>query len=133
MKMRFSIIGLLFFSTFSFAQKSVNVSGIDIQTKPLHCSVPAEGYEADLIQLSITNNTNQVKTVSYSFELYYDGVCANCEHPEMTFTQVLQPKSKLEGVCLDRERQGLTIFDHMPAHLTKTQLTDYKILNVKVQ
>lgn len=133
MKMRLTIIGLLLFSSTSFAQKSITKAGIDIQTKPLHCNIPAEGYEADLIQLSITNTTNQVKTVTYSFELYYDGACASCDHPEMVFSQTLQPKEKLEGVCLDRNRQGLTIFDHMPAHLTKTQLTDYKIVNVTVQ
>jgi hypothetical protein len=28
---------------------------------------------------------------------------------------------------------GLTIFDHMPAHLTKTQLTDFNIKSVTVQ
>jgi hypothetical protein len=39
----------------------------------------------------------------------------------------------LQGVCLDRNNMGLTIFDHMPAHLTKTQLTDYNILHVTVQ
>jgi hypothetical protein len=133
MKMRLTIIGLLLFSATSFAQKAVNKAGIDIQTKPLHCNVPSEGYEADLIQLTITNTTNQVKTIQYSFELYYDGVCATCDHPEMVFTQTLQPQEKLEGVCLDRNRQGLTIFDHMPAHLTKTKLTDFKIVNVTVQ
>ena len=133
MKMRLTIIGLLLFSTTSFAQKAINQAGIEIQTKPLHCNVPSEGYEADLIQLTITNTTNQVKTVNYSFELHYDGACATCDQPEMIFTQTLQPKEKLEGVCLDRNHQGLTIFDHMPAHLTKTQLTDYKIVNVTVQ
>lgn len=133
MKMRLTIIGLLLFSATSFAQKAVNKAGIDIQTKPLHCNVPSEGYEADLIQLTITNTTNQVKTIQYSFELYYDGVCATCDHPEMVFTQTLQPQEKLEGVCLDHNRQGLTIFDHMPAHLTKTKLTDFKIVNVTVQ
>ena len=133
MKMRLTIIGLLLFSSTSFAQKAVNQAGIEIQTKPLHCNVPSEGYEADLIQLTITNTTNQVKTVNYSFELHYDGVCATCDHPEMIFTQTLQPKEKLEGVCLDRNHHGRTIFDHMPVHLTKTQLTDYKIVNVTVQ
>jgi hypothetical protein len=133
MKMRLTFIGLLLFSATSFAQKSVSKSGIEIQTKPLHCNVPSEGYEADLIQLTITNTTNQVKVVNYSFELYYDGNCATCGHPEMVYTQTLQPQEKLEGVCLDRNRQGLTIFDHMPAHLTKTQLTDFKIVSVTVQ
>ena len=76
MKMRLTIIGLLLFSSTSFAQKAVNQAGIEIQTKPLHCNVPSEGYEADLIQLTITNTTNQVKTVNYSFELHYDGACA---------------------------------------------------------
>ena len=133
MKMRLTIIGLLLFSATSFAQKSVSKSGIEIQTKPLHCNVPSEGYEADLIQLTITNTTNQVKVVTYSFELYYDGVCATCQQSETVYTQTLQPKEKLEGVCLDRNRQGLTIFDHMPAHLTKTQLTDFKIVGVTVQ
>lgn len=133
MKMRFTIFGLLFFSFTSFAQKAISKSGIEIQTKPLHCNVPSEGYEADLIQLTITNTTNQVKTVNYSFELYYDGACATCGHPEMIYTQTLQPNEKLEGVCLDRNHQGLTIFDHMPSHLTKTQLTTYNIVNVTVQ
>jgi hypothetical protein len=133
MNMRFTIIGLLLFSSTTFAQKEISKSGIEIQTKPLHCNVPSEGYEADLIQLTITNTTNQVKTISYSFELYYDGACATCGHPEMLFTQILQPNEKLVGVCLDRNRQGLTIFDHMPAHLTKTQLTDFNIVNVMVQ
>ena len=133
MKMRLTIVGLLLFSATSFAQKAVSKAGIEIQTKPLHCNVPSEGYEADLIQLTITNTTNQIKTVQYSFELHYDGVCATCDHPETVFTQTLQPLEKLEGVCLDRNRQGLTIFDHMPAHLTKTQLTDFNIVNVSVQ
>lgn len=131
--MRFTIIGLFFFSLTTFAQKTISNSGIEIQTKPLHCNVPSEGYEADLIRLIITNTTNQVKIVNYSFELYYDGACATCGHPEMIFTQTLQPNEKLEGVCLDRNRQGLTIFDHMPAHLTKTKLTDFNIANVTVE
>ena len=64
---------------------------------------------------------------------YHDENCATCGHEEYIYTQILQPNQTLQGVCLDRNNFGLTIFDHMPAHLTKTKLTDYNILHVTVQ
>jgi hypothetical protein len=133
MKLYTTIFSLFIGSSALFAQKSINQAGIKITTAPLHCDVPSEGYQADLISLTITNTTNEVKTVSYSFELYYDNNCATCGHDEYLYTQTLQPNQTLQGVCLDRNNMGLTIFDHMPAHLTKTQLTDYNILHVTVQ
>ena len=133
MKLYTTIFSLLIGSSALFAQKSIEQAGIKITTAPLHCDVPSEGYEADLIALTITNTTNEVKNVSYSFELYYDENCATCGHEEYIYTQILQPNQTLQGVCLDRNNFGLTIFDHMPAHLTKTKLTDYNILHVTVQ
>lgn len=132
MKLRTTLFCLLLGSGAAFAQKIVNQGGIEITTAPLHCDVPSEGYQADLIALTIVNTTNQVKIVQYSFELYYDGNCATCGHDEYFYTQTLEPKQTLTGVCLDRNHMGLTIFDHMPAHLTKTQLTDFNIQNVSV-
>jgi len=133
MKLRITFFSLLLGSSALFAQKSIDQAGIKITTAPLHCDVPSEGYQADLIALTITNTTNEVKTVSYSFELYYDNKCATCDRDEYIYTQTLQPKQALQGVCLDRKNMGLAFFDHMPAHLNKTQLTDYNILHVKVQ
>ena len=132
MKLRTTLFCLLLGSGGAFAQKTVNQGGIEITTAPLHCDVPSEGYQADLIALTIVNTTDQVKIVQYSFELYYDGNCATCGHDEYFYTQTLKPKQTLTGVCLDRNHMGLTIFDHMPAHLTKTQLTDFNIQNVSV-
>lgn len=132
MKLRTTLFSLLFGSSALFAQKTINQAGVKITTAPLHCDVPSEGYQADLVALTFTNTTNQVKTVTYSFELYYDGNCATCGHEEYLYTQTLQPLQTISGVCLDRN-PGLTIFDHMPAHLTKTQLTDFNIHNVSVQ
>lgn len=132
MKLRTILFCLLLGSGGAFAQKTLNQGGIEITTAPLHCDVPSEGYQADLIALTIVNTTNQVKVVQYSFELYYDGNCATCGHDEYLYTQTLKPKQTLTGVCLDRNNMGLTIFDHMPAHLTKTQLTDFNIQNVSV-
>jgi hypothetical protein len=57
---------MLFGSSALFAQKSIEQSGIKITTAPLHCDVPSEGYQADLIALTITNITNEVKTLSIS-------------------------------------------------------------------
>ena len=133
MKLRTTLFCLLLGSGGAFAQKTVNQGGIEITTAPLHCDVPSEGYQADLIALTIVNTTDQVKIVQYSFELHYDGNCATCGHDEYFYTQTLKPKQTLTGVCLDRNHMGLTIFDHMPAHLTKTQLTDFKIVSVTVQ
>jgi len=133
MKLRFTIFSLLLGGSSLFAQKSIDQNGIKISTAPLHCDVPSEGYEADLIALTITNTTNEIKTISYSFELYYDNNCATCGHDEYLYSQTLQPLQTLQGICLDRNNMGLTIFDHMPAHLTKTTLTDFNIKNVNVQ
>ena len=133
MKLYTTIFSLLIGSTALFAQKSINQNGVSITTAPLHCDVPSEGYQADLIALTISNTTSEVKTVSYSFELYYDENCATCGHEEYLYTQILQPNQTLTGVCLDRNNMGLTIFDHMPAHLTKTKLTDFNIKNVSIQ
>ena len=133
MKFNAFIFNLLFGSSAFFAQKAVNQNNISITTSPLHCNVPSEGYEADLIALTISNSSNEVKTVSYTFELYYDGKCATCGHDEYRYTQTLQPYQVLKGICLDRSNPGLTIFDHMPAHLTKTKLTDFNIKNVTVK
>lgn len=133
MKLYTILFSLLLVANNSFAQKSIDQSGIKITTAPLHCDVPSEGYQADLIALTVTNTTNQIKTVSYSFELYYDANCATCDQDEYRYTQTLQPNQTLQGVCLDRNNMGLTIFDHMPAHLTKTKLTDFNIINVLVQ
>ena len=77
MKLYTTLFFLLLGSSTLFAQKSVTQAGIKITSAPLHCNVPSEGYEADLIALTITNTTNEVKTVSYSFELYYDNNCAS--------------------------------------------------------
>ncbi|MEN9700163.1 MAG: hypothetical protein RLZZ301_1361 [Bacteroidota bacterium] len=132
MKINVTLLSVIFCSGLAFGQKSISKNGVTIDTKPLHCNVPSEGYEADLIQLAVVNTTNEVKTITYSFQLYYDGQCATCDQPEYVYTQVLQPKEKLEGVCLDRTNLGLTIFDHMPANLTKTQLTDFNIIHVSV-
>jgi hypothetical protein len=133
MKLRFIIFSLLLGGSSLFAQKSIDQNGIKISTAPLHCNVPSEGYEADLIALTITNTTNEIKTISYSFELYYDNNCATCGHDEYLYSQTLQPLQTLQGICLDHNNMGLTIFDHMPAHLTKTTLTDFNIKNVTVQ
>lgn len=133
MKLYTTIFGLLLGSSSLFAQQSIQQNGIKITTAPLHCDIPAEGYQADLIALTIVNTSNEVKTVSYSFELYYDDNCATCGHDEYLYTQTLQPLQTLQGVCLDRNNMGLTIFDHMPAHLTKTKLTDFNIKSVTVQ
>ena len=133
MKLHTTFFCMLLSGSALYAQKSIDQSGIKITTAPLHCEVPSEGYEADLIALTITNTTNEVKTVSYSFELYYDENCATCGHAENIYTYTLQPQQILTGVCLDRNNFGLTIFDHMPAHLTKTKLTDFNIQNVTVQ
>lgn len=132
MKLRTTLFSLLFGSSALFAQKTIDQAGVKITTAPLHCDVPSEGYQADLISLTITNTTNEVKNVSYSFELHYDGNCATCGHEEYIYTQTLQPLQTISGLCLDRNNMGLTIFDHMPAHLTKTQLTDFNIHNVTV-
>lgn len=133
MKLLTTFLGVLLASQSIFAQKSIDQAGVKISTAPLHCDVPAQGYVADLIALTITNTTNEVKTISYSFELHYDGNCATCGHDEYRYTQLLQPQETLQGICLDRNYLGLTIFDHMPAHLAATQLTDYQIRNVIVE
>ena len=133
MKLRITFFSLLLASSSFFAQKSIDQAGVKITTASLHCDVPSEGYQADLIALTIVNTTNELKTVSYSFELYYDENCATCGHDEYLYTQTLQPNQTLQGVCLDRNNMGLTIFDHMPAHLTKTKLTDFSIRSVTVQ
>ena len=49
MKLRFIIFSLLLGGSSLFAQKSIDQNGIKISTAPLHCNVPSEGYEADLI------------------------------------------------------------------------------------
>jgi hypothetical protein len=133
MKLNLSILAFCFLGFGLNAQKNIESNGIKISTKQINCTIPAQGYESDLIQLTIENETNSVKTVTYSFELYYDGECATCGHEEYTYTQILQPKEILVGECLDRTHFGLTIFHHMPAHLTKTTLTDFNIKNVVVK
>ena len=132
MKLNLTILSFCFLGFGLNAQKNVESNGIKITTNQINCNIPAEGYESDLIQLTIKNETNSVKTVSYSFELFYDGVCATCDSDEYVYTQVLQPNEVLVGECLDRNHLGLTIFHHMPAHLTKTTLTDFNIKNVVV-
>jgi hypothetical protein len=103
MKLYTTIFSLLIGSSALFAQKSINQAGIKITTAPLHCDVPSEGYQADLIALTITNTTNEVKTVSYSFELYYDNNCATCGHDEYLYTN-FTTESNLAR-CLPRPQQ----------------------------
>jgi hypothetical protein len=133
MKLNLSILAVCFLGFGLNAQKNIESNGIKITTKQINCNIPSQGYESDLIQLTIENETNTVKTVTYSFELFYDDVCATCDKEEYTYSQTLQPKEVLVGECLDRTHFGLTIFHHMPAHLTKTTLTDFNIKNVVVK
>lgn len=132
MKLNLTILSICFLGFGLNAQKNIETNGIKISTKQINCNIPAEGYESDLIQLTIENISNSEKTVTYSFELFYDGVCSTCDHEEYVYTQTLQSHEILAGECLDRTHFGLTIFHHMPAHLTKTTLTDFNIKNVVV-
>ncbi len=132
MKLNLTILSICFLGFGLNAQKNIETNGIKISTKQINCNIPAEGYESDLIQLTIENLSNSEKTVTYSFELFYDGVCSTCGHEEYVYTQTLQAHEILIGECLDRTHFGLTIFHHMPAHLTKTTLTDFNIKNVVV-
>jgi len=132
MKLNLTILSICFLGFGLNAQKNIETNGIKISTKQINCNIPAEGYESDLIQLTIENLSNSEKTISYSFELFYDGACSTCGHEEYVYTQILQAHEVLIGECLDRTHFGLTIFHHMPAHLTKTTLTDFNIKNVVV-
>jgi hypothetical protein len=132
MKLNLTILSICFLGFGLNAQKNIETNGIKISTKQINCNIPAEGYESDLIQLTIENLSNSEKTISYSFELFYDGACSTCGHEEYVYTQTLQAHEILIGECLDRTHFGLTIFHHMPAHLTKTTLTDFNIKNVVV-
>jgi hypothetical protein len=133
MKLNLSILITCFLGLGLNAQKNIESNGIKISTKQINCNVPAEGYESDLIQLTIENLSNSEKTVSYRFELFYDGVCSTCDTDEYVYTQTLQAHEVLVGECLDRIHFGLTIFHHMPSHLSKSMLTDFNIKNVVVK
>jgi hypothetical protein len=132
MKLSLTILSCCFFGFGLNAQKNIESNGIKISTKQINCHIPSEGYESDLIQLTIENLSNSEKTVSYRFELFYDGVCSTCETDEYVYSQTLQAHEVLVGECLDRTHFGLTIFHHMPAHLSKSILTDFNIKNVVV-
>ena len=73
MKLNLTILAFCFLGFGLNAQKNIESNGIKISTKQINCNIPAQGYESDLIQLTITNTTNQVKTIQYSFELYKMG------------------------------------------------------------
>jgi len=71
MKLNLSILAVCFLGFGLNAQKNIESNGIKISTKQINCNIPAQGYESDLIQLTIENESNTVKTVTYSFELFY--------------------------------------------------------------
>jgi len=134
----FSFIALLYsLLGFTSQEEHWNVyfenDQVRIETTSFRCTSPQNGTDNNFILLRIANKTSKSIEVSFLREIWYDGVCSNCNStsPEYLHKLTFAPGETKEGSC-DSEK-ALKIFQNMPAGFTKRTLSHFEIKDLVVK
>lgn len=135
MKLILLILSIGILSNISFSQKNIEINGVKISSQQVSCNIPSEGFEAEMVLLTIENTSDSVKTVRFSYELYYNGICSTCDssNTEHSFIQVLNAHESVTGECLNRVNDGLSFLHHLPSHLSEARLSSFELTNISVK
>jgi hypothetical protein len=90
----------------------------------------AIGYDKEVVQLKVTNNSTDKVELNYHIYLYYNGVCKTCDYPqEYVYKVVLEPNQTLEGSCDLEYDSRLTYFSRFKdaGYKGNQQLTNFEL------
>ena len=99
-----------------------------------------EQFNSEFVIFKITNYTNQILTIEWEEQLWYDENCINCEtdNNESRKQITIPANSTLEGRC--NENNSLRIFskftldlDKMPGVNKINALTKFELTNLTIQ
>jgi hypothetical protein len=95
------------------------------------CHQPEKGIEKQEVYLRFKNLTQQTITITYQKQAEYNGKAAGVPDEGNMFTVNLKPGEVIEGHCGMRDKR-LYLFVKMLDGSSGTQLTSFKLLNIKV-
>ena len=108
-------IALLLFSfllsTSVCAQYKFEKNGVIVSTSPQEVkdkNSSEVGWVYEMAQ--IHNTSNVTNKITFHVDMYYDGICSNCNNKEYQFTFKLAPGESLKGNILDLTSIGLKYF-----------------------
>ncbi len=112
-------------------------NGIVVKFKYTDCD-PEAGFDQESVLLQVTNTTNDVLTVDWDLQLWYNGVCKTCEDPYGEYVRTIEigAGAVMEGTCSIRGDYRFNIFSKFtdpnfkgknPDELTRFELANFKV------
>lgn len=110
-------------------------NSVSIDYRFADCDAPI-GYDKEVVQLKMTNNSSEKVEVTYHIYLYYNGVCKTCDYPqEYVYTVTLDPNQSLEGNCGLEYDSRITYFSRFidAGYKGNQQLTDFELHGLTIK
>ena len=111
-----------------------SVGGINIYTSTEECHDFKNGTHYEYILLKFVNTNNAPKKISWSENLYYNGICNGCDGKgdKKLFEVLLNSNESLEGGCGIDNSDTFRIFNRFLNYTDKPILTNYELKNLIV-
>lgn len=87
-----------------------SINGVEIYSKEVVCNPVGNDIQAEMIILKAVNKTGNTKTISWQYEISYDGKCLTCNNEEYLITFQLDGYKSITGDChLEEGKPTLSI------------------------
>lgn len=135
------LFSLLFFSQVLLASVPVDewtlykeINGVKIYTSKEECHDFANGTHYEYVILKFVNTTNITKKISWSEQLYYNGVCNGCDGntDKPAFQIELKANEVIQGGCGTDNGDTFRIFNRFLNYTDKQVLTKYDIVSINI-
>jgi len=74
-------------------------NGVEIYAKDVVCNPAGNNIQAEMIILKAVNKTGNSKSISWQYEIAYDGECKTCNNDEYLITFQLDGYKTITGEC----------------------------------
>lgn len=103
-----------------------------VSFKTINYTSPSNGHQHERVVFNYENRSNNTIDVTLNRAHYYGNQCYGCEGGELTYNLILPPKTT---ETFDKKNTSKTyyIFKKDLEGFIKKSLTDWKILNVKIE
>jgi hypothetical protein len=94
------------------------------------------GYDKEVVQLKMTNNSSEKVELNYHVYLYYNGICKTCDFPqEYVYSVTLEPNQTIEGSCGLEYDSRITYFSRFidASYKGNQQLTGFDLHGLTIK
>lgn len=107
------------------------VDGVKIEYRQSDCHIENSFHQSWYL-IKLTNTTASKVYLNYDMDLYYNDVCTTCGKGEYKYGQRLEANQVLEGECSFSTLPNLKVFIKFLDMENRSELSDFKLSNIKV-